>query len=29
MVWHQVYVENVYSFQRDYALQKEFQSVKH
>ncbi|MED4223875.1 asparagine synthase (glutamine-hydrolyzing) [Neobacillus cucumis] len=29
MVWHQIYVENVYSFQRDYALQKEFQSLKH
>ncbi|PLS02000.1 asparagine synthase (glutamine-hydrolyzing) [Neobacillus cucumis] len=29
MVWHQVYVENVYSFQRDYALQKELQSLKH
>ncbi|EKN65983.1 asparagine synthase [Neobacillus bataviensis LMG 21833] len=25
MVWHQVYVENVYSFQRDFALQKELQ----
>ncbi|WML40913.1 asparagine synthase (glutamine-hydrolyzing) [Neobacillus sp. OS1-2] len=25
MVWHQVYVENVYSFQRDSALQKELQ----
>ena len=29
MVWHQVYVENVYSFQRDYAFQKELQSMKH
>jgi len=29
MVWHQVYVENVYSFQRDYALQKELQTMKH
>jgi asparagine synthase (glutamine-hydrolysing) len=29
MVWHQVYVENVYSFQRDYALQKELQTLKH
>ncbi|MDR4948944.1 asparagine synthase (glutamine-hydrolyzing) [Neobacillus cucumis] len=28
MVWHQIYVENVYSFQRDYALKKEFQSAK-
>ena len=28
MVWHQVYVENVYSFQRDYALQKELQTMK-
>ncbi|WP_160724067.1 asparagine synthase (glutamine-hydrolyzing) [Bacillus sp. USDA818B3_A] len=29
MVWHQVYVENVYTFQRDYAMQKELQSLKH
>jgi len=29
MVWHQVYVENVYSFQGDYAFQKELQSMKH
>ncbi len=29
MVWHQVYVEDVYSFQRDYALQKELQTLKH
>ncbi|MFK9095183.1 asparagine synthase (glutamine-hydrolyzing) [Bacillus salipaludis] len=28
MVWHQVYVEDVYSFQRDYALQKELQTLK-
>ena len=29
MVWHQVYVEDVYSFQRDYLMQKEFQTLKH
>jgi len=29
MVWHQVYVENVYSFQQDFALQKELQTLKH
>jgi asparagine synthase (glutamine-hydrolysing) len=28
MVWHQVYVEDVYSFQRDYALQKALQTSK-
>ncbi|MFZ7944976.1 asparagine synthase (glutamine-hydrolyzing) [Neobacillus sp. 19] len=29
MVWHQVYVEDVYSFQRDYAINKELQTMKH
>ncbi|WP_066063287.1 asparagine synthase (glutamine-hydrolyzing) [Neobacillus soli] len=29
MVWHQVYVEDVYSFQRDFALKKELQTMKH
>jgi asparagine synthase (glutamine-hydrolysing) len=28
MVWHQVYVEDVYSFQRDYALEKALQTSK-
>ncbi|MEH6954691.1 asparagine synthase (glutamine-hydrolyzing) [Neobacillus drentensis] len=28
MVWHQVYVEDVYSFQRDYALEKVLQTSK-
>ncbi|MFB5197372.1 asparagine synthase (glutamine-hydrolyzing) [Neobacillus sp. KR4-4] len=28
MVWHQVYVEDVYSFQRDYSLEKALQSSK-
>jgi asparagine synthase (glutamine-hydrolysing) len=28
MVWHQVYVEDVYSFQREYALQKALQTSK-
>jgi asparagine synthase (glutamine-hydrolysing) len=28
MVWHQVYVEDVYSFQRDYALEKAFQNTE-
>ncbi|MEH7482882.1 asparagine synthase (glutamine-hydrolyzing) [Neobacillus drentensis] len=28
MVWHQVYVEDVYSFQRDYALEKALQASK-
>jgi asparagine synthase (glutamine-hydrolysing) len=28
MVWHQVYVEDVYSFQRDYALEKAFQTTE-
>ncbi|WP_312469888.1 asparagine synthase (glutamine-hydrolyzing) [Neobacillus sp.] len=29
MVWHQVYVEDVYSFQHDFTLQKELQTMKH
>jgi asparagine synthase (glutamine-hydrolysing) len=28
MVWHQVFVEDVYSFQRDYALAKALQTTK-
>ncbi|MEH7085039.1 asparagine synthase (glutamine-hydrolyzing) [Neobacillus drentensis] len=28
MVWHQVYVEDVYSFQKDYALEKALQTSK-
>ena len=28
MVWHQVYVEDVYSFQRDFALEKSLQTSK-
>ncbi|MEH7074678.1 asparagine synthase (glutamine-hydrolyzing) [Neobacillus drentensis] len=28
MVWHQVYVEDVYSFQRDYKLEKALQTSK-
>ncbi|MBT2735976.1 asparagine synthase (glutamine-hydrolyzing) [Bacillus sp. ISL-7] len=28
MVWHQVYVEDIYSFQRDYALEKALQTSK-
>ena len=29
MVWHQVYVEDVYSFQRDFAQKKVLESLKH
>ncbi|WP_413308081.1 asparagine synthase (glutamine-hydrolyzing) [Bacillus sp. 1P10SD] len=29
MVWHQVYVEDVYSFQRDYAQKRVLESLKH